>query len=82
VAIALFILASTAAALGMRMIGIRLLPKRKGKHENHNLFREVLRLLIASICAWVVYVLAPAERSFTFAVIVGSFVGAFLTFSE
>lgn len=80
--IALFIIASTMAALGVRVLGVYLLPTRKGSKRRHNIFREVTRLAIASFAAWLTYVLAPAERSFTLAVIMGSFVGAFLSFSE
>jgi len=82
VAIAIFILTSTLSSLGVRLLGIYLLPKRKGRRERHNLFRELTRLFIASFAAWITYAIVPEERSFTLAVIVGSFIGAFLSFSE
>ncbi len=68
-------------AILVRVMGVYLMPTRKGSREKHNIFREVTRVLIASFAAWVAYIVAPEERSFTLAVIVGSFVGAFLSFS-
>jgi hypothetical protein len=82
VAIVLFIAISALTAFLVRMLGVYMLPARKGQRRTLNLVREVTRVLLASLAAWTTYVVAPDGRSLILAVIVGSFVGAFLTVAE
>lgn len=79
--IVIFIVISTLTAFLVRVLGVYLMPTKKGNREKHNIFREMTRVLIASFAAWATYIVAPEERSFTLAVIIGSFVGTFLSFS-
>lgn len=77
--LSLFIVVSALTALLVRGLGIYMLPGRAGRLTNDRMLAELARLVIASMAAWLTYLAVPGERSFLFAVIVGSLAGVLLS---